>query len=180
MFWFQRETKEFIFLRLYIHSYFLSSLFSQLSFSEPYDLFVFYATFITLPSIHILRTMTSSFGMKKQLPIPFVVNLQGFILINNRSYVPKPPMEKKKTVIWASHVLILFSLIGIVHVFMGLYLDHLWNDPNLKSSSHVHHQANLTRLELEALSLSSWNIPTVCSVLIIPPTMILILVGCTN
>lgn len=57
--------------------------------------------------------------MKKQLPFSSPTDLEGPILINNRSYVPEPPMDKEKTVIWASHVLIPFSLKGNIHAFLG-------------------------------------------------------------
>lgn len=62
--------------------------------------------------------MTYSYSTKKQFPIPYVVDLQGLVLIKNHSYAPEPPIEKESIVIWASHVLTPFSLTCIFHAFL--------------------------------------------------------------
>lgn len=54
-----------------------------------------------------------------RLPIPFASETNALILVDKHNYVPEPPMEENKTVIWASHILIPFSIYGTIHTFLG-------------------------------------------------------------
>ena len=63
--------------------------------------------------------MVFTSGSKQQLPTPYVVDVIFPTYSGNRTYIPKPPMEKEKTIIWASQVLTPFSISGSVHAFLG-------------------------------------------------------------
>lgn len=64
-------------------------------------------------------TMASGSNTKRQPHVPFSDKLNGTILRDGRTYVPKPHMEELKHVIWFSQVLIPYSLTFTAHVFMG-------------------------------------------------------------
>lgn len=63
--------------------------------------------------------MASSYTPTQQLSIPFAVEVIAPTFLGNRTYIPEPPMEEEKTMIWVSQVLTPFSISGFVHVFLG-------------------------------------------------------------
>lgn len=64
------------------------------------------------------ETMASSPASTKQLPITFGSKVTTHTLPGDCTYIPEPPMEGGKAIIWASHILLPFSISGIVHEFL--------------------------------------------------------------
>lgn len=52
-------------------------------------------------------------------PLPLAEAVNVLIQVGNQVYVPEPPMEKEKALIWKSHVLISFSVSDEMHAFLG-------------------------------------------------------------
>lgn len=63
--------------------------------------------------------MAFTSGTSNQSHVPYDADLQGPILINNPTYVPKPLTEKEKAVILDSQILMPFFLRGFLHVFLA-------------------------------------------------------------
>lgn len=55
--------------------------------------------------------------------IPLVASITRFILAGNKLYVPEPPLQEEKILIWKSQVLIPFTISDIMHAFSGPFPD---------------------------------------------------------
>lgn len=61
----------------------------------------------------------ASCSITKRAPqVPSAAKLQGPIPMDGRTYVLEPPMQKEKTTLCLSHVLILSSLADTTHALM--------------------------------------------------------------
>lgn len=63
--------------------------------------------------------MTSDSLPKHQPSVPSAATLKSLILKDDRTYIPKPPMQEEKSTVWFSQILIPYSLYGNVHAFMS-------------------------------------------------------------
>lgn len=64
-------------------------------------------------------TSSSNSGIENQFHVPFVADIEGLIFSVNHTYVPEPPMKIEKSLIWASRVLIPFSIASDTQEFLG-------------------------------------------------------------
>lgn len=96
--------------------------------------------------------MDSTFGSKQQLPIPSAIDVTTSSYSSNCTYIPEPPMEKEKAIIWAFHVLIPISISGSVHAFLGTLPKSYARPVKLSTFSLVCPIVNLVRLRTKSLS----------------------------
>ena len=72
-----------------------------------------------------------------QFPTPLAFDIIILIVVGKHNYVPEPPMEEDKAMIWASQVIVPFSISGSIHAFLGTSPVLLKNFNSKANSSFV-------------------------------------------
>lgn len=87
-----------------------------------------------LPHFHhqMASKIKNSKYSKKQISIPHVHKILGPKVVGNQQYIPEPPHEEKKWLIYQSHVLIIISIFGKTRAIAGLLPNINANSERLK------------------------------------------------